>query len=309
MDSVLRAQARFGQRALLLTTAAVPLTGWAVHAVALHKRLAATRRDPLTGLLRRDSYTARARRVLGRHDDVAVVLVDQDHFKAVNDTMGHAAGDAVLAATAARLIAWAGPRASVGRLGGDAFAVVLELSAGRLEQRLAQLVRMPHSPVVLDDGRTVDVGASVGAATPHAVGSRDLSLLQRAADAALYDGKHSGRASLALSACSPRPETTGPTRTEPPAVAAPFLGGARRGGQLDIDAGEIHRVKEGKTSKVALGGRRRLVARPPDRTARSPPGARRSVFYGADRTGRPAAPSAPPAAPRRHQHDAGGTQH
>ncbi|MEU9083403.1 GGDEF domain-containing protein [Streptomyces sp. NPDC048357] len=197
MDSVLRAQARFGQRALLLTTAVVPLTGWAVHAVALHKRLAATRRDPLTGLLRRDSYTVRARRLLTRHDDVAVVLVDQDHFKAVNDTMGHAAGDAVLAATAARLTAWAGPRASVGRLGGDEFAVVLELSAGRLEQRLAQLVRMLHTPVVLDDGRTVDVGASVGAATPHAVGSRDLSLLQRAADAALYDGKHTGRAILA----------------------------------------------------------------------------------------------------------------
>ncbi len=74
---------------------------------------------------------------------------------------------------------------------------VLELSAGRLEQRLAQLVRMLHTPVVMEDGRTVDVGASVGAATPHTVGSRDLSLLQRAADAALYDGKHSGRAILA----------------------------------------------------------------------------------------------------------------
>jgi GGDEF domain-containing protein len=120
MDSVLRVQARIGQRALLLTTAALPLTGWAVHAVALHRQLAVTRKDPLTGLLRRDAYTARARRLLARHgDDTAVVLIDQDHFKAVNDTMGHAAGDAVLAATAARLTAWAGPRASVGRLGGD----------------------------------------------------------------------------------------------------------------------------------------------------------------------------------------------
>ncbi|MFE1872997.1 GGDEF domain-containing protein [Streptomyces sp. NPDC059496] len=197
MDSVLRAQARFGQRALLLTTAALPLTGWAIHAVALHKRLAATRRDPLTGLLRRDAYNARARRLLARHDDVAVVLVDQDHFKVVNDTLGHAAGDAVLAATAARLTAWAGPRASIGRLGGDEFAVVVQFPADTLEQRLAQLVRMLHTPVILDDGRTVDVGASVGVATPHAVGSRDLSLLQRAADAALYDGKHIGRAILA----------------------------------------------------------------------------------------------------------------
>ncbi|MGA5318764.1 GGDEF domain-containing protein [Streptomyces pseudogriseolus] len=58
-----------------------------------------------------------------------MVLVDQDHFKAVNDTMGHPAGDAVLAATAARLTAWAGQRAAVGRLGGDEFAVVLALPA------------------------------------------------------------------------------------------------------------------------------------------------------------------------------------
>src|SRR5690606_6738155 len=76
MDSVLHHRGRIGSRTLLLTTAAVPLTGWAVHAVALHKRLAATRKDPLTGLLRRDAYTARARRILARHgDSVTVVMV------------------------------------------------------------------------------------------------------------------------------------------------------------------------------------------------------------------------------------------
>ncbi|MCF3105393.1 hypothetical protein IPZ58_27945 [Streptomyces roseoverticillatus] len=52
MSSLLRVQGRIGQRPLLLTTAAVPLTGWAVHAVALHKQLAATKRSPLTGLQR-----------------------------------------------------------------------------------------------------------------------------------------------------------------------------------------------------------------------------------------------------------------
>ncbi|MET8615859.1 GGDEF domain-containing protein [Streptomyces misionensis] len=195
MSSLLRVQGRIGQRTLFLTTAAVPLTGWAVHVVALYKQFA---KDPLTGLLRRDAYTARARRLLARHgDDTAVVMVDQDHFKAVNDAFGHAAGDAVLAATAARLTAWAGPRASVGRLGGDEFAVVVQMPSARLEQRLAQLVSMLRTPVVLEDDRTVAVAASVGAATPAVVGSRDLSLLQRAADAALYDGKHSGRAVLA----------------------------------------------------------------------------------------------------------------
>ncbi|MFI8194701.1 GGDEF domain-containing protein [Streptomyces sp. NPDC085946] len=210
MNPVLHTRGRFGQRTLLLTTAVVPLTGWTVHAVALHRRLAASRRDPLTGLLRRDAYTARARQILRhRGEDAAVVMVDADHFKQINDTLGHATGDAVLAAFGARLTAWAGPRAAVGRLGGDEFALVLRLPRGRREVRLKQLVRMLHTPVTLDDGRTVDVAASVGAATPDMVGSRDLSVLQRAADAALYDGKHSGRAHLATAAHATTPSVNG----------------------------------------------------------------------------------------------------
>ncbi|WP_331727051.1 GGDEF domain-containing protein (plasmid) [Streptomyces sp. NBC_01213] len=198
MDSVLHTTGRFGPRTLLITAAAVPLTGWAVHATVLLKQIAAKEKDPLTGLPRRDAYTARARRLLARHGDkVTVVMVDADHFKQINDGLGHAAGDTVLASFGARLTAWAGPRAAIGRLGGDEFAVVLELTSDRRAQRLGQLVRMLHTPVTLDDGRTVDVGASVGAAAPASVGSRDLTVLQRAADAALYDGKHSGRAVLA----------------------------------------------------------------------------------------------------------------
>ncbi|MGV9503604.1 GGDEF domain-containing protein [Streptomyces sp. NPDC003642] len=209
MSPLLRVQGRIGQRTLLLTTAAVPLTGWAVHATVLLKQLARKDKDPLTGLLRRDAYTARANRLLARRDDVAVVMVDADHFKAVNDAMGHPAGDAVLAAFGARLTAWAGPRASVGRLGGDEFAVVVQVTAARLEQRLAQLIRMLHAPVVLDDGRTVDVAASVGAATTDVLGTRDLTVLQRAADAALYDGKHSGRAAVASPAHTTAPSING----------------------------------------------------------------------------------------------------
>ncbi|MDQ1051925.1 GGDEF domain-containing protein [Streptomyces sp. V4I2] len=210
MSSLLRVHGRIGQRTLLLTTAAVPLTGWTVHALALHRKLAAAKKDPLTGLLRRDAYTARARQVLRRHgDDTAVVLVDQDDFKAVNDTLSHEAGDVVLMATAARLAAWAGPCASVGRLGGDEFAIVLELPAARREVRLAQLVRMLRTPVTLDDGQVVDVAASVGAATCDIVGTRDLSALQRAADAALYEGKHSGRAVIATAAHATVPSING----------------------------------------------------------------------------------------------------
>lgn len=198
MDSVLHTTSRFGPRVLLITAAAVPLTGWAVHATVLLKQIADKEKDPLTGLLRRDTYTARARRILARRgDDTTVVMVDADRFKEINDGLGHEAGDTVLASIGARLTAWAGPRAAIGRLGGDEFAVVLELKADRRAQRLEQLVRMLHTPVTLDDGRTVAVAASVGAAAPAPVGSHDLTVLQRAADAALYDGKHSGRAVLA----------------------------------------------------------------------------------------------------------------
>ncbi|MFD8026595.1 diguanylate cyclase domain-containing protein [Streptomyces lavendulae] len=105
--------------------------------------------------------------------------------------------------------AWAGPRASVGRLGGDEFAAVVQAPAARLEQRLAQLVRMLHTPVVLEDGRMVDIAASVGAASTGILGTRDLTVLQWAADAALYDGKHSGRAHLATAAHTTLPSING----------------------------------------------------------------------------------------------------
>ncbi|MFI0005678.1 GGDEF domain-containing protein [Streptomyces globisporus] len=144
-----------------------------------------------------------------RQPHVITFLVQKNHFKTVNDTLGHAAGDAVLTAFGTRLTAWAGPHAAVGRLGGDEFAVVLGLAPGRRAQRLEQLVRMLHTPVVLDDGRTVDVAASVGAATPDVLGTRDLTALQRAADVALYAGKHSGRAVVATAAHATTPSING----------------------------------------------------------------------------------------------------
>ncbi|MFE2943411.1 GGDEF domain-containing protein [Streptomyces sp. NPDC059255] len=199
MASTVRVHAPIGQRALIITTLAVPLTGWTVHALALHRKLSAARRDPLTGLLGRDGYTAKARQITARYGDHAlVVLVDLDHFKEVNDGPGgHAAGDRVLAVTATRLTAWAGSRGAVGRLGGDEFAVAVRIGPARRELRLAQLTRLLAQPVEVDGGALVDVAASVGAASSDVIGSRDLTLLQRAADAAMYAGKHTGRAVLA----------------------------------------------------------------------------------------------------------------
>ncbi|MFH9438966.1 GGDEF domain-containing protein [Streptomyces rochei] len=199
MASIARVHVPSGNRALILTSIAVPLTGWTVHAVSLHRKLAAARRDPLTGLLGRDGYTTRARQITDRHGDNAlVVLVDLDHFKEINDGPGgHAAGDRVLAATAQRLTTWAGSRGIAGRLGGDEFAVAVRVAPARRELRLAQLVTLLAQPVEVDGGALVDVAASVGAASPDVIGTTDLSVLQRAADAAMYAGKHTGRAVLA----------------------------------------------------------------------------------------------------------------
>ncbi|MFD4260738.1 GGDEF domain-containing protein [Streptomyces sp. NPDC058534] len=199
MASTVRVQAPIGQRALFITTLAVPLTGWTVHAVSLHRKLSAARRDPLTGLLGRDGFTAKARQITDRYGDRALVgIVDLDHFKQINDGPGgHAAGDRVLAVTAARLTAWAGSRGAVGRLGGDEFAFAVRIGPARREFRLAQLTQLLAQPVQVDDGALVDVAASVGAACPAILGTRDLSPLLRAADAAMYAGKHTGRAVLA----------------------------------------------------------------------------------------------------------------
>lgn len=199
MASTVRVQAPIGQRALFITTLAVPLTGWTVHAVSLHRKLSAARRDPLTGLLGRDGFTAKARQITDRYGDHALVgIVDLDHFKQINDGPGgHAAGDRVLAATAMRLTAWAGSRGAVGRLGGDEFAFAVRIGAARHELRLAQLTQMLAQPVEVEDGVLADVAASVGAACADVLGTTDLSVLQRAADAAMYAGKHTGRAVLA----------------------------------------------------------------------------------------------------------------
>ncbi|MFJ3214131.1 diguanylate cyclase domain-containing protein [Streptomyces flaveolus] len=105
MASTVRVQAPIGQRALFITTLAVPLTGWTVHALTLHRQLSAARRDPLRGLLGRDGFTAEAWQITDRDGDHALVgMVDLDHFKQINDGPGggHGAGDRVLAATAQR---------------------------------------------------------------------------------------------------------------------------------------------------------------------------------------------------------------
>ncbi|WP_229841243.1 GGDEF domain-containing protein [Streptomyces brasiliensis] len=129
-----------------------------MHGGILTRRLASVRRDPLTGLHTRAGWTARAEHCIRRHPHAAVLLVDLDHFKTLNDTHGHAAGDAALIATAHRLRAWCGRHGTAGRLGGDEFvAIVQDLTAADLDALTTAL----HRPLPYN-GASLPLAASVG---------------------------------------------------------------------------------------------------------------------------------------------------
>ena len=153
--------------------------------------------DPLTGLVTRrvlddalQCALTGATSTLG----TALVLVDLDHFKRVNDTHGHPIGDDVLAHAATLLRERAGPDCVVGRIGGDEMAVLIPgcspAQARRCAEDLAATVRC--RPLPLPDGEQVTISASIGLA--HAPqGSSSLRDLYAAADASLYAAKHAGR--------------------------------------------------------------------------------------------------------------------
>ncbi|MFJ3886956.1 GGDEF domain-containing protein [Streptomyces rubrogriseus] len=173
-----------------LLPALPPVLGWAVHARWLHARLTTARRDPLTGLWTRDAFTRRARRVL-RDPRAVVVLADVDHFKQINDTHGHAAGDVLLATVAARLAHGTTPGGVAGRLGGDEFAAVVVDRDGAMADRLHTLARVLARPV--DTAPDVHTTVSLGWVRAVDHPGEDLSALLRRADEAMYAAKRSGR--------------------------------------------------------------------------------------------------------------------
>ncbi|MGW1364544.1 GGDEF domain-containing protein [Streptomyces chartreusis] len=186
-----------------LAAAAIPAAGWAAHSIVWHRRLAEASRDKLTGALRREAWEPRIQWFIDRYGDNALVLIgDVDHFKSFNDDFGHHVGDLVLKSTAARLMAWAGRNGIVGRMGGDGgdeFVACAWVGAGRRHIRLDQLNHALSQPIPTSDGM-VDIAVSIGAAAPDIIGTRDRSLLQRAADTAMYAGKHGGQPVLATRA-------------------------------------------------------------------------------------------------------------
>ena len=151
--------------------------------------------DSLTGLPNRAAFLAAVDRLLADDRRGTVVLLDLDGFKAVNDTHGHAAGDALLTQVGVRLRTELRPGEVAARLGGDEFALLLERTSDRtvLQSRLDALVDALSAPVELD-GASVSVGASVGTAQAPAQG-RSVDRLMRAADEAMYECKRSRRGS------------------------------------------------------------------------------------------------------------------
>jgi diguanylate cyclase (GGDEF)-like protein len=147
-----------------------------------------SRTDPLTGILNRRGFEQRAEETIataaGQAGNLAVVLVDLDGFKQVNDTRGHAAGDAVLRDTATRLAQASGPNALIGRLGGDEFALLLP----GLDERGAAAAS--HH---IEDALRDVTSASVGVAAMPRHGS-DLDALIGWADRRLYEVKLRRRA-------------------------------------------------------------------------------------------------------------------
>jgi diguanylate cyclase (GGDEF)-like protein len=151
--------------------------------------------DPLTGLPNRALLLDRVAQALpharGRGRSVAVLFVDLDRFKLVNDGLGHAAGDEVLCQAAERLLQVTRDDDTVARLGGDEYVVLCDAvtapQARRLADRLVNAFRPPFSA----DGREVVVTASVGMvlAGPDASPAE----LLRDADTAMYRAKHAGR--------------------------------------------------------------------------------------------------------------------
>jgi diguanylate cyclase (GGDEF)-like protein len=153
-------------------------------------------KDSLTGLAARHYFEDQLARVLEQRSEesVALLLIDLDRFKAVNDTLGHAAGDSVLKLVAERLRTAVGEHDVVARLGGDEFAVVMHPTTApdgiiKAAERILDLVQRTY----LIEGQLVNIGVSIGIAKSPRDGNDSVSLL-RSADLALYHSKSSGRA-------------------------------------------------------------------------------------------------------------------
>jgi len=156
--------------------------------------------DSLTGLANRVLFTDRVRHALDRSrrtsHPTSVLFVDLDDFKTVNDSLGHAAGDALLCDVARRLQQAVRPEDTVARLGGDEFAVLLEETALDEARVVAGRVLAALDEPSTIEGSQVAVHASVGVSIGS--GPDDADELMRNADVAMYEAKQSGKGRFAV---------------------------------------------------------------------------------------------------------------
>lgn len=171
----------------------------------VHQQLqAAARTDAKTGLLNAAAWQREADTEIARADrtgeSIALLLIDIDHFKRVNDVYGHLAGDQVLIGVAGTLVSQLREYDVVGRFGGEEFVVLLPgadiLEGCRVAERLRNRIRRLSVPA---DNDSVSVTVSVGVALYHTHG-QDLLELLASADLALYRAKESGRDRICLPA-------------------------------------------------------------------------------------------------------------
>ncbi|PYV91795.1 MAG: diguanylate cyclase response regulator [Acidobacteria bacterium] len=154
--------------------------------------------DPLTGLWNRGAILEALRREIARakreRNSVAVVMADLDHFKRINDSYGHLAGDAALRQVADRMRSSIRPYDAIGRYGGEEFLILLPgcniPGAATVAERL--MTSIAGQPVDLA-GEKLLITCSLGVASNSEAPEADADWLIRAADAALYQAKSAGR--------------------------------------------------------------------------------------------------------------------
>jgi diguanylate cyclase (GGDEF)-like protein len=149
--------------------------------------------DPLTALANRRLFTERLAEAVASRRAPAVIYLDLDDFKTINDTFGHAAGDEALVAVAERLRACVRPTDTPARLGGDEFAVLLLdcSSAAGATGTSTRLLRAMDAPLLLE-GRTTHLGMSIGMALSDG-GRLNVAEILRNADIAMYVAKTHGK--------------------------------------------------------------------------------------------------------------------
>jgi diguanylate cyclase (GGDEF)-like protein len=197
--------------------------------------------DSLTGLPNRSLFNTRlaqACRSLDRHP-AAVLLLDLDHFKEINDTLGHHVGDLVIVEAAARLRAALREGDLVARLGGDEFAVLAPNISSQIEAvDLASRLTDALTSSFVIDGVRLDVRTSIGFALAPADGTEATQLMRRA-DVALYRAKETRGASIAYDE----------TRDEHSLAKLTLLAELRHG----LETGDVHLLYQPKVS-CATGG-------------------------------------------------------